>query len=251
MDLSFANPAGFWALLALPVVLGIHFLQRQSRRVVTSTLFLFEALNPVSAQGRRVETAAQLPAALAATRRRRPARMAAWRDRAGCGAIRASAWWWCSTVRCRCWRSTTNSAARCRRGCVRSPAPPPGRNGGSSKPTRRGPRCTPATELPGLLAALDHWTPHLGTHDFRPGAQRRPRPRARSGRRPVRHGSPDGRARGRRNPRRRASPGQLRVGRRHRGRRPLACARAKPFRDDANACLAPGGGRTRPARKPR
>ena len=55
MDLSFANPAGFWALLALPAVLAIHFLQRESRRVVTSTLFLFEQLAPVSAEGRRFE----------------------------------------------------------------------------------------------------------------------------------------------------------------------------------------------------
>ena len=55
MDISFANPAGFWALLALPAVLAIHFLQRESRRVVTSTLFLFDQLAPVSAQGSRFE----------------------------------------------------------------------------------------------------------------------------------------------------------------------------------------------------
>lgn len=55
MNLSFANPAGFWALLGVPAVLAIHLLQRESRQVITSTLFLLEALAPVSAQGRRLE----------------------------------------------------------------------------------------------------------------------------------------------------------------------------------------------------
>ena len=55
MNLTFANLAGFWALLGIPVVLAIHFLQRESRRVITSTLFLFDQLAPVSAQGRRFE----------------------------------------------------------------------------------------------------------------------------------------------------------------------------------------------------
>ena len=55
MNITFANLAGFWALLGLPVVLAIHFLQRESRRIVTSTLFLFDQLAPVSAQGRRFE----------------------------------------------------------------------------------------------------------------------------------------------------------------------------------------------------
>ncbi|HEX8310711.1 MAG TPA: VWA domain-containing protein [Chthoniobacteraceae bacterium] len=55
MELSFANPAGFWALLGIPAILLIHLLQRQSRRVITSTLFLLEQLSPVSAEGRRLE----------------------------------------------------------------------------------------------------------------------------------------------------------------------------------------------------
>ncbi len=52
---SFGNPLGFLALLALPAIFAIHFLQRESRRVVTSTLFLLEQLAPESAQGRRFE----------------------------------------------------------------------------------------------------------------------------------------------------------------------------------------------------
>jgi hypothetical protein len=55
MDIYFANPAGFLALLGVPAVLAIHFLQRESRRVHTSTLFLLDNLAPVSAQGRRIE----------------------------------------------------------------------------------------------------------------------------------------------------------------------------------------------------
>ena len=53
--LSFGNPLGLLALLAIPAILAIHFLQRESRRVITSTLFLLEPLAPESAQGRRFE----------------------------------------------------------------------------------------------------------------------------------------------------------------------------------------------------
>ncbi len=55
MDLSFGNPLGAWALAGVPVILAIHFLQRQARSVVTSTLFLLEQIGPVNAQGRRLE----------------------------------------------------------------------------------------------------------------------------------------------------------------------------------------------------
>ena len=51
----FANLAGLWALIGLPAILLIHFLQRESRRVVTATLFLLEQLSPESAQGRRFD----------------------------------------------------------------------------------------------------------------------------------------------------------------------------------------------------
>ncbi|MEO7932328.1 MAG: BatA domain-containing protein [Chthoniobacterales bacterium] len=53
--LFFANLAGLWALIGVPAVLLIHFLQRESRRVVTGTLFLLEQLAPESAQGRRFD----------------------------------------------------------------------------------------------------------------------------------------------------------------------------------------------------
>ncbi|MDR2675563.1 MAG: BatA and WFA domain-containing protein [Opitutaceae bacterium] len=51
----FSNPAGFWVLLGVPAVLAVHFLQQRSRRVVTSTLFLLDALAPESRGGRRWE----------------------------------------------------------------------------------------------------------------------------------------------------------------------------------------------------
>lgn len=53
--LTFASPLGFLALLGIPVVLAIHFLQRRSRVETVSTLFLLESLTRESAAGGRVE----------------------------------------------------------------------------------------------------------------------------------------------------------------------------------------------------
>lgn len=53
--ITFANPLGFLALLAIPAILVIHFLQRESRRLEVSTLFLLENLAPESSEGRRFE----------------------------------------------------------------------------------------------------------------------------------------------------------------------------------------------------
>lgn len=55
MYLTFANPAGWWALLGIPAILVLHLFQRRSRRLRTSTLFLLEHAAPISAQGRRRE----------------------------------------------------------------------------------------------------------------------------------------------------------------------------------------------------
>ncbi|MDR1009832.1 MAG: BatA domain-containing protein [Opitutaceae bacterium] len=52
---TFTNFAGFWALLGIPAVVAIHFLQQRSRTVRTSTLFLLEALAPESRGGRRFD----------------------------------------------------------------------------------------------------------------------------------------------------------------------------------------------------
>ncbi len=52
---TLANPAGLWALLGVPAILGVHFLQQRSRPVVTSTWFLIEPLSPRSVGGRTWE----------------------------------------------------------------------------------------------------------------------------------------------------------------------------------------------------
>ena len=53
--LTFHNPAGFWALLAIPVILAIHFLQRKARELPISTMFLLGALEQESRGGPRWE----------------------------------------------------------------------------------------------------------------------------------------------------------------------------------------------------
>lgn len=55
MNLLIANPAGLWALLAIPAILAIHFLQERSRRIKVSTLFLLERVKPESTGGARFE----------------------------------------------------------------------------------------------------------------------------------------------------------------------------------------------------
>ncbi len=49
------NPAGLWALAAVPVVVLIYFLQERTRRVRVSTLFLLERMKPESIGGAKFE----------------------------------------------------------------------------------------------------------------------------------------------------------------------------------------------------
>ncbi len=63
MNLIFGNLAGLWALLGIPLVVIIHFLQHQARRYEASTLFLLEHLGQESREGRvfeRLRSSAQL-----------------------------------------------------------------------------------------------------------------------------------------------------------------------------------------------
>jgi len=53
--LTLTNPAGLWALLGIPAVLAIHFLQRQAVIIPVSTLFLLEKTQRESASGRRLD----------------------------------------------------------------------------------------------------------------------------------------------------------------------------------------------------
>lgn len=52
---TFAHPLALWALLGIPVVLAIHFLQRRSRRLTVTTLFLLQQLQRESEKGNRIE----------------------------------------------------------------------------------------------------------------------------------------------------------------------------------------------------
>ena len=52
---TLANPLGLLALLGIPAVLAIHFLQRKSIEIPVSTLFLLERTQRDAASGRRLE----------------------------------------------------------------------------------------------------------------------------------------------------------------------------------------------------
>lgn len=51
----FGNPLGLLALLGIPAVLAIHFLQRKAKEMPVSTLFLLEHTRREAAEGRRFE----------------------------------------------------------------------------------------------------------------------------------------------------------------------------------------------------
>lgn len=55
MPFTFANPLGFWALLGIPVIILIHFLQQRSTVVTISTLFLLDHLQHESVRGKRFD----------------------------------------------------------------------------------------------------------------------------------------------------------------------------------------------------
>ena len=167
MHLIFANPAGFWALLGVPAVLAIHFLQRESRRVVTSTLFLFEALAPVSARGRRFERLRgslplwlQLAAVLLLTwlladplwlRKDSTQRVVVVLD---------------SSVSMLAFRQELAHALAARLRAVSRAAVRTEWRLIESDSTR--PTLYAGPELDALLATLPRWNPRLGTHDFQP-----------------------------------------------------------------------------------
>lgn len=55
MNLTLANTWGLWALLGVPAVIAIHFLQRRNRRVPATTLFLLQQMRRESRTGNRFE----------------------------------------------------------------------------------------------------------------------------------------------------------------------------------------------------
>ena len=52
---TFANPLGLWALLGIPAVIAIHFIQQRFRIIRVSTLFLLENLKPIDVEGRKLD----------------------------------------------------------------------------------------------------------------------------------------------------------------------------------------------------
>lgn len=163
--LSFGNPAGFWALLALPAILAIHFLQRESRRVVTSTLFLLEQLVPASAQGRRFERLRhsvplwlQLLAALLLTwllvqprwlRRDSTQRVVIVLD---------------SSVSMLAFRDALDRELDAHTAALASAAVKTEWHVIESDMSR--PTIYSGADRAALLEAVKHWSPHLGAHDF-------------------------------------------------------------------------------------
>lgn len=55
MNVVLTNPAGFFALLGLPAIIIIHFLQRQAKVIPISTLFLLSQTQRESVSGRRFD----------------------------------------------------------------------------------------------------------------------------------------------------------------------------------------------------
>lgn len=53
--ITLANTAALWGLLALPALVAVHFFQQRSRRVLLGTRFLLEAIAPESRGGRTWE----------------------------------------------------------------------------------------------------------------------------------------------------------------------------------------------------
>lgn len=163
MRLLLANPAGLWALAAIPLVVLIHFLQEKSRRVRTSTLFLLDRVKPESVGGARIERLRQSAPLwlqlLSVT-------IIAW--------LLAEPRWiredsrqtvvvvLDSSVSMSAFRQETRSLLRDRLA----------RWAGAASRTDwflletaiRAPRLYTGTELAGLLDAFDQWRPLLGTH---------------------------------------------------------------------------------------
>ena len=52
---SFANPAGLWALIGIPAIIAIHFLQRKAQILPISTLFLLEKSQREAVTGRNFD----------------------------------------------------------------------------------------------------------------------------------------------------------------------------------------------------
>ena len=55
MNIVFGNIAGLWALLGVPTLLAIHFIQQRYKKVTISTLFLLEGSKNLQTQTRKID----------------------------------------------------------------------------------------------------------------------------------------------------------------------------------------------------
>jgi len=160
-----ANPWGFLALAAVPLLVAIHSLRQRSRRVVTSTLFLLEHAGPLPTGGIRLERFRQavpfwmqILASLALTWLLVEPRF-----------IRADSRQTVAVV-----LDSSASMAAFRAPTIAALERVLKRLGAVAGHTdwhllETGPRRPPlhaGDDLAGLLGALPQWQPTLGTHDF-------------------------------------------------------------------------------------
>ena len=165
MGIVLANPWGFLALAAVPLLVAIHSLRQRSRRVVTSTLFLLEHAGPLPTGGIRLERFRQavpfwmqLLASLALTWLLVEPRF-----------IRADSRQTVAVV-----LDSSASMAAFRAPTIAALKRTLERLGAVAGHTdwhllETGPRRPPlhaGDTLAGLLGALPQWQPTLGTHDF-------------------------------------------------------------------------------------
>jgi hypothetical protein len=164
------NPAGLWALVGVPLVLAIHFLQQRSRRVVVSTWFLIAPLAPESVGGptwEKLRHSRQLWLQLAAVV------LTAW-------LLAAPRWPRAESAQTVVLVLDASAAMEAFRDAARTEAEREMAlaEGLAARTTwvvlTTDPRAKPlyrGTDRAAALAALPDWRPELGTHDFAPALQ--------------------------------------------------------------------------------
>ena len=168
--LSFGNPLGLLALLAIPAILAIHFLQRESRRAFTSTLFLLEQLAPESAQGRRFQQLRnsvplwlQLLCALLLTWLLVQPRWLSPQSTHRVAVVLDSSVSM-TAFRDQLLRTLETETARLAEAAAKT-------EWHLSESDTSRPALYIGTDRAALVAAVLNWKPHLGTHDFHPALQ--------------------------------------------------------------------------------
>ena len=167
MSLSLTNTWGLWALLGLPIIVAIHFLQRRNRRVPATTLFLLDQMRRESRAGSRFERLRtsvpfwlQLLMVLLLTWLLVQPR---WLRQ---DAVQRIALVMDASASMQAFRQPALTAAADTLGNLRTPGVRAELTLLSSDP--ESPSLYHGTESADLHQALDLWDPLLGTHDFTP-----------------------------------------------------------------------------------